>query len=296
MSTGNPNTDGTKTEVLDIFNENSICQDLPDFPTQLNWASAGILQNEEIVCGGYDLGSGPSFQSSCHYIKNGTQTPFSLKEGKYRASSVSFQNQILILGGLTLSSLTGTKSVEFINGTESIKKEILPFSWYDGCAVKMDENNIMLLGGQQDDQRSYNTWYFTLDTESWINGPAMNRARESFGCGYLNELESVIAFGGIPSTDTTEVLNGGSFQYTIEMPMLLSSMSVVKIPMETNSLIVSGGFSYINGKSQNSDAILKLSCPTFESCSWEVLNAKLKVARKYHVSFMMNFNCTENTK
>ena len=76
--------------------------------------------------------------------------------------------------------------------------------------------------------------------------------------------------------------------------MKLMAMSVVENPVESNSLIVTGGHDTDSGETYN-NSILKFTCLDFENCSWTILSQKLKIARQHHVSFMIygQFNCTQ---
>ena len=96
-----------------------------------------------------------------------------------------------------------------------------------------------------------------------------------------------------------------SFLFAVDdMPIKLSGMSTLQDPEDSSTLVVSGGYiawsqdepNPYAGKDQSdqSAAILKLTCTMEEDCKWYILSYKLKVPRSYHVSFFTNkpLNCT----
>ena len=51
VTTGWPYTNGLKSEVIDLIDSEAICEPLPDFPTEIQRGTDGLLQNEiPIVC------------------------------------------------------------------------------------------------------------------------------------------------------------------------------------------------------------------------------------------------------
>ena len=73
-------------------------------------------------------------------------------------------------------------------------------------------------------------------------------------------------------------------------------MSTLQDPTDLSALVVSGGYEYDDANSQESGAILKLTCTMEEACKWQVLSHTLQVPRFYHVSFFTNkpLNCSCN--
>lgn len=195
----------------------------------------------------------------------------------------------------------------------SYSKDI-PFEVTAGCAVKIDPQTIMLLGGRQGTQTSKATWIWKNDLDQWNKGPDMILEREEFGCGFLSKFNLVVAIGGMSNTyntgmQETEVLYDDIFHQSTkclflcdsllklciftgtDMPMNLRELSVVENPHEDNSLFAIGGFD--DGNKHPSSSILKLTCYSTENCSWTILTQKLKVARYRHVSAWVygNFTC-----
>ena len=50
--TGNPREECTKSEVINLDNEFEICQDFPDFPTNIERATGGLFFDSPLICGG----------------------------------------------------------------------------------------------------------------------------------------------------------------------------------------------------------------------------------------------------
>lgn len=124
-------------------------------------------------------------------------------------------NSVGYSGGIFLNLHSdGLKSTELISETGSIKKENLPFQSKMACAVKLKDNKIMLLGGVQDGEMSASTWILDLENEAagWEKGPQMMQTRAWFGCGYLAEMDAVVAFGNYEGSNSTEILQNGTFR------------------------------------------------------------------------------------
>lgn len=99
-------------------------------------------------------------------------------ESRSYASSVTFDDHFLVIGGGN-----GTISMQYHKTMEVIKSESdteiidIPFTWYAGCTLRISQNEIMLISGQQDGSWEPLTWIFDLITKSWSQGPTLNIAR-----------------------------------------------------------------------------------------------------------------------
>ena len=51
--TGYPYDESKHSEVIDVGNKDSNCQDIIDFPYTVEGATGGIFHKEMVICGGY---------------------------------------------------------------------------------------------------------------------------------------------------------------------------------------------------------------------------------------------------
>ena len=68
VSTGNPLSFATKTEIINPDNESLTCQDLEDYPLGIEGAVGSNIGSFPVICGGWD-GSGSVKQ--CHRLESG---------------------------------------------------------------------------------------------------------------------------------------------------------------------------------------------------------------------------------
>ena len=100
ISTGNPKN----TEVIDLEDSNVECEDLEDYPMEVDNAFGASLASTPIICGGYFHTSGfdASGHSSdkCFKYKEGKWQNFStMIEGRYSAVGIVYNNALHIFGG-----------------------------------------------------------------------------------------------------------------------------------------------------------------------------------------------------
>ena len=68
VTTGYPYENGQKSEIIDLLNPGSVCEDLPDFPIQVGAASGGLLlNNQPLICGGLSS----NYELQCYIVGNG---------------------------------------------------------------------------------------------------------------------------------------------------------------------------------------------------------------------------------
>ena len=68
VSTGSPRSSATKTEIINLENENLTCQDLEDFPLAIEGAVGSNIGSFPVICGGWkDSGS----VKQCYRLESG---------------------------------------------------------------------------------------------------------------------------------------------------------------------------------------------------------------------------------
>ena len=74
IATGNPISEGVKSEVINLENENEICDNLFDFPREIEGAT-GFFGGLPLICGGTLYHTSPS--NDC-FLLNTNSTKFDL--------------------------------------------------------------------------------------------------------------------------------------------------------------------------------------------------------------------------
>jgi len=157
VATGN-RSGAASVEVvnLDDSNPDLICENLPDFPFGIRFAT-GQLYNRKtpIICGG----SGSSYHCECHSLKDGAwQSIQSLNECRDALASAVFSNPnnnegddiLLITGGYDGSTTLST--VESFDGNvwnQNIFAD-LPTTIELHCMVKINNTMLLQIGGTID--------------------------------------------------------------------------------------------------------------------------------------------------
>jgi hypothetical protein len=190
---------------LDDSNPDLMCENLPDIPLRVNWAT-GQLYNRKtpIICGGYASGS----HCECHSFKDGAwQSIQSLNECRAYSASAIFSNPntnedddiIFITGGREGSTTLST--VESFDGNvwNQTMFDDLPTSIDFHCMVKINNTMLLQIGGSIDGYylgTTDKTYFFDIIRNEWIPGPKLNVGRIYHSCAVMNWMN--------PETDSVE--------------------------------------------------------------------------------------------
>ena len=68
VSTGNPLSFATKTEIINLDNESLTCKDLEDYPLVIQGAVGSNTGSFPVICGGWD---GSESVKQCHRLESG---------------------------------------------------------------------------------------------------------------------------------------------------------------------------------------------------------------------------------
>ena len=76
VATGDPTWTCIKTEVIDLMDDNSVCESLPDFPIEMASGFGGLLQgNMPVFCGGFNPNIEGYAVTDCYTLdKNGVNS------------------------------------------------------------------------------------------------------------------------------------------------------------------------------------------------------------------------------
>ena len=79
--TGDPRSYATQTSEVINLEDNSVCQDVEDFPLAISQAVGAYLGSFPVICGGSDE-KGSSL-NQCHQLKSGIWQPFATLDQRY---------------------------------------------------------------------------------------------------------------------------------------------------------------------------------------------------------------------
>ena len=171
---------------LDQSRPNMTCENLPDFPLQLETATGQLFRGTTpILCGG----SNGVLYKNCFALENGNWNPIaSLSEGKYGLGSGALtlpntsEEIMLVFGGFSSSGLLAT--VESFDGVtwngDGIADMAEPV-WLH-CVVKINSTTLFSIGGFSSLGRTDETWFYNIDRNEWYAGPKLNTSRDSHSC------------------------------------------------------------------------------------------------------------------
>lgn len=198
-------------EVLDLLNPNNVCQPLKNHPLRLqNAYGEKIDDNMPLICGGNSNEYKKRSHSKCFYL--GDSDPFypepavNLYEGKSHASTISYENALIVFGGYDYTGYGGKyesyDTIEKIQpGSAENTVGYLPFTFAYGCAVQVGVS-VYLIGGEQNEQVTNQTWVGGISRywDDWTQGVELNTPRKDHGCAVINGV-GIIVMGGVDSSD-----------------------------------------------------------------------------------------------
>ena len=197
--------DDNSLKTTEIISQGHTCSSnsLPSLSTGISWRPSLVLTSEEeiLLCGGYGN------EQKCLELKdNQWQEHSSLKNERIHASAVSTPGGIFIFGGndsRTTWEWLPSGTYQWQNGNTNIPGE----GFYRGCAVKINDTEILLIGGRETYKRVLK---FNTNTKKFTNlGDVLNQGRMHHACTLFKE--KVIINGGRNSSandlSSTEIIN-----------------------------------------------------------------------------------------
>ncbi len=222
VATGRPLEEARKSEVIDLLDPNLRCDDLPMYP--LEAASAfGMLYNgnEILICGG-------NGQVDCYILgKDVIQTNL-IMERNWAVGIALDDTKLLITGGRDIknnSYVAGTTEI-VSPGKPTISGPTLPFPSVSHCLTKINETTLFLSGGFRPEIGAENaTYFYFLDTQTWIPGPDMVNVRGDHACTAYRDLKDqqvIMVAGGYQNPfneenvrNSTEILDLSTNSWTL---------------------------------------------------------------------------------
>ena len=135
-----------ESEVVDIRENSSYCRSLPDYPSQAQYASGGILNGQPLICGGIvGLEESNSATDEC-YVYNASSLTWvlfaNMNHKRYGASGITLHdNRFLIMGG---SNANSTSEYILSNGSvEAGPNTPYALDWH--CLVRLDDGKVIII-------------------------------------------------------------------------------------------------------------------------------------------------------
>ena len=207
---------GTEFEVIDLESITNVCENIVPFPVIVAGAVGGLgLDGRPLICGGFD-------NPNCYsYDYNGWIQTFTMIQPKRDFSAASKSpypyTSLLVTGGYIPGQIIHDSS-EVLTQTGWIQTPSMPAALENHCMVKVNTTTVMIIGGYSNSSSSPSTFYFNVDSETWIEGPPLNIARRFHSCGLIRKTgkSSIIVIGGITNyvyLQSVEILDDGSTQW-----------------------------------------------------------------------------------
>lgn len=176
----------------------------------------------------------------------------------------------------------------------------LPVTMNNHCSAFLNPDTIILAGGRQNNALSSATYFFTISSGVFTNGPAISSARQGLSCGRIlktvrTQDYSVIVAGGARSVFGISVAasNTDVYDQTTNtwksgpaVPVALYRGAMVEYP--GGGVLLTGGLNLSGGDIK---AIYRLQNADVGSV-WETLPATMSKGRNLHTAFLVPYNLT----
>ena len=151
--TGIHYTAGKQVETVDTNGQPKICPSVQNYPTRVEFAMGGLLNNQLVICGGATKGNYTSVTNNCQRLSSSGQwSSFGggMKVARYFGSSATVVIQgedfLWITGGLD-SSEHSLKSTELVSSSGSVTSGTnMPKNRIGHCMIVIN-NHAMVIGG-----------------------------------------------------------------------------------------------------------------------------------------------------
>jgi len=237
--TGDPQSNGIKTEVLDI-SENpsaipSSCSWIEDFPVKIKAAIGGNVNSVPLICGGRLTNS--KAINDCYKLEGKAWrkvTSGGLNVKRKSATAIVIDQELTIFGGSDENDDPLT-SIEIIDGNGQSQDNSIDLPKIIGyhAIASINSSVAILSGGYLEDERpedrsplgnspvTRQTWFYKQGTKTFSDGPDLKTARYEHASGTVidQETNEVIPMvtGGIGNLytgilDSTEILLDGQWK------------------------------------------------------------------------------------
>ena len=221
-------------------------------------------------------------------------------------SKITFTNGTttqVVTGGTTNGPPNGTfystNTIDVLTSSGWIQyAPSVPVTIYSHGQVTLDQSNIMLIGGIQNEiNYQPNTYVHNFDTATWSQGPPLQTGRNGHRCCRMpvsstNNTMGTICVGGInsgsPALTSSEILIDGAslWYYGPVFPRPITASQAVDSP--------SGGCCMVGGYPNSNGVYNSITCLQYLSSAWIDLPQTLQTPRYAHVAITVpssTFNC-----
>ena len=265
----------SEVEVVDVSGDLVDCDNLVDFPFDIEEASSFNLDGNVVVCGGYGKNNSANYvlYQDCYTYNNGSWDWFtSLGDARRRAAATTMDGYGWITGGFnsTFQMMTSTEKI-YPDGTVEQGVDLpLPLEWH--CLSQINSRYAILTGGYNEaSAASRRAFIFDENHQNWTEIDDMIDARYGHVCEVVDSIEwgqeLIIAGGGSVPT-STEVLNFQTMTWSIG-PFLPKSISYAQSVMYNDTFLLVGG--------SDSDSIYQFDA---HNHGWDERPETLSVPRK----------------
>ncbi len=285
-------------EVINLASSASTCKNPPNFPATVYAAIGGLeFKGNPILCGGVQNGV---LSNKCFSLENNEWVSSAIMNSvRIRASAAQLKDgKLLVTGGFD-----GFGS--YLNSAEMLTEEgwesnipSLPVTIRLHCMVTVNSTTVMIIGGEQIDQISGKTLYFTFGEESWTEGPELKIKRGYHSCGKIRRNKesqemSIIVAGGIddgdPRLSSVEILDEGSNEWQTgpELPFGIDVSQMVED--QNGAVVLIGGYS---SAVASLDSLYQLPHGG-QDAVWTKMEQKMKTGRREHTAFLVPDNIVD---
>merc|ERR1712038_989041 len=253
-------TGGIKTS--EILNGPEGCT-MPDLPNGGNWAHNMIMtaNNDILTCGGV------AYRKKCYKYDKKIQDwiPHSdLKQGREEAPSITMPNAVYLFGG------EFENTYEYLENDEYVWQEgktTIPGGFYEGCVVKLNNNELALVGGRGTESRimKFNT-ATKVFTENWGR---LKQPRYGHACVTLGNNILVVGGGIVASGELINIEDGRQSETDVgDLNSERYDFGLVSLGGNTTKILAIGGVGY----KVNHDSVEEYDENTGQ---WKNVNMKL---------------------
>jgi len=153
---GNYWRDGSEIiEVIDIEDENMVCDDLPQFPIKSMFhGMGGLLDGKPVICGGANASDYDDVSDQCYsYDKTRLWKPFAQLDGPRSGGlSHTLDRELFIIGGVSKSAANFDNPIResvfiFENGTtQKGMKMPVDLTTHYSCSTQFENGTILVIG------------------------------------------------------------------------------------------------------------------------------------------------------
>jgi len=239
---------------------------IPDLPRGTEKHATVASRQGLISCGGTT--GGLDVTNKCWQLKSKSEwIPMKdMKQNRFRFTLSELNTTLVAFGGTITDNV-----VEFLNlegGEWNVKRRDTISSTLrtlnSHCAVNLNDEEIILIGGFLNGRLSAETHIFSIKTMSLTSGPTMNTIRYGHGCTITENMGSTVIHvaGGyngskiLSSIESMKLTENKWKVSSIDLPMPISQFQLVKSNLPNRPFYAVGGY----GASRNN-----VSRPTYST-------------------------------